>query len=48
MSCAKERIEAGKKAPRGFMPMAGCETPADTPPYNVYLMGKAIDNFGWY
>jgi len=44
----KEIIEAGKKAPRGFMLMSGCETPPETPPYNVYLMRKAIDDFGWY
>ena len=44
----KKAIEAGKKAPRGFMLMSGCETPPDTPPYNVYMMRKAIDDFGWY
>jgi uroporphyrinogen decarboxylase len=44
----QKAIEAGKKAPRGFMLMAGCETPPDTPPYNVFTMRKAIDDFGWY
>ena len=44
----KRAIEAGKKAPRGFMLMSGCETPPDTPPYNVFMMRKAIDDFGWY
>ena len=44
----QKAIEAGKKAPRGFMLMSGCETPPDTPPYNVYMMRKAIDDFGWY
>jgi uroporphyrinogen decarboxylase len=44
----KEIIDAGKKAPRGFMLMSGCETPPETPSYNVYLMRKAIDDFGWY
>jgi uroporphyrinogen decarboxylase len=44
----KRAIEAGKKAPRGFMLMSGCETPPDTPPCNVFMMRKAIDDFGWY
>jgi uroporphyrinogen decarboxylase len=44
----KIAIEEGKKAPRGFMLMSGCETPPDTPPYNVFVMKKAIDDFGWY
>jgi uroporphyrinogen decarboxylase len=44
----QEAIEAGKKAPRGFMLMSGCETPPEAPPYHVYLMRKAIDDFGWY
>jgi uroporphyrinogen decarboxylase len=44
----KKAIEAGKKAPRGFMLMSGCETPPDTPSYNVYMMRKAIDDFGWF
>ena len=44
----KRAIEAGKKAPRGFMLMSGCETPPETPPYNVFIMRKAIDDFGWY
>jgi uroporphyrinogen decarboxylase len=44
----RKAIEAGKKAPRGFMLMSGCETPPETPPYNIYLMRKAIDDFGWY
>jgi uroporphyrinogen decarboxylase len=44
----QKAIEAGKKAPRGFMLMPGCETAPDTPPHNVYMMRKAIDDFGWY
>ncbi len=38
-------MERGTKAPRGYMLMSGCEIPADTPPYHVYVMGKAIDSF---
>ena len=44
----KNAIEAGKKAPRGFMLMSGCETPPDTPPYNIYMMRKAIDDSDCY
>ena len=44
----KKSIEKAKYSPRGFMLMSGCELPPMTPPYNVYIMRKAIDNFGWY
>ena len=49
MDVLKTVIEATeKKAPRGFMLMSGCETPLNTPPANVRMMRKAIDEFGWY
>lgn len=41
-------IEKGKKAPRGFVLMAGCEIPVPTPPFNLWVMRKAINDFGWY
>jgi uroporphyrinogen decarboxylase len=44
----RQIIEIGKKAPRGFMLSAGCGLPPNTPPYNVYMMRKAIDDFGWF
>lgn len=44
----RDTILIGKRAPRGFMLMSGCETPPATPPYNLYMMRKAIDDFGWY
>jgi uroporphyrinogen decarboxylase len=44
----KTAIETGRKAPRGFMLMPGCEIPPSTPPHNVYVMRKAINDFGWY
>jgi uroporphyrinogen-III decarboxylase len=31
-----------------FTLMAGCEVPPMAPPYNVYVMKKAADDFGWY
>jgi uroporphyrinogen decarboxylase len=44
----RQIIEIGKKAPRGFMLSAGCGLPPNTPPYNVFMMRKAIDDFGWF
>jgi uroporphyrinogen decarboxylase len=41
-------IEKGKKAPRGFVLMAGCEVPVFTPPINLWAMRKAINDFGWF
>ncbi len=41
-------IEKGKKAPRGFFLMPGCELPIMAPAYNVYTMMKAINDFGFY
>jgi len=41
-------IEKGKKAPRGFMLSSGCEVSPKTPGYNVYMMQKALNDFGWY
>ncbi len=44
----RQIIEKGKHAPRGFALMEGCEVPVNAPPYNFYMMTKAIDDFGWY
>ena len=41
-------IEKGKKHPAGFVLCPGCELAAKAPPYNVWMMRKAIDDFGWY
>lgn len=41
-------IEKGKKAPQGFMLSSGCEVSPETPGYHVYLMKKALDEFGGY
>jgi uroporphyrinogen decarboxylase len=43
-----EIIMKGKKAPRGFMLMAGCEVPPGAPPYNVFTISKALNDFGKY
>jgi uroporphyrinogen decarboxylase len=44
----RQLIEKGKTAPRGYALMQGCEVPVNTPPYNLYSMRKAINDFGWY
>jgi uroporphyrinogen decarboxylase len=44
----KDAILIGRRAPRGFMLMPGCEVPPNSPPYNVYVMRKAVSDFGWY
>jgi uroporphyrinogen decarboxylase len=41
-------IEKGKKHFAGFILSPGCEMPAKAPPYNVWMMIKAINDFGWY
>lgn len=41
-------IEKGKRAPYGYMLMSGCELPPSSPPYNVYMMQKSVEDFGWY
>jgi uroporphyrinogen decarboxylase len=43
-----QAIEKAKHAPRGFILMPGFELSPMTPPYNVYAMKKAINDFGWY
>jgi uroporphyrinogen decarboxylase len=44
----REAIEKGKHSPHGYALMQGCEVPVNTPPYNLYVMRKAIKDFGWY
>ncbi len=41
-------IEKGKKHKRGFVLCPGCELPPSSPPYNVWMMSKAINDFGYY
>ena len=44
----KIAILKGKKAPGGFMLAPGCGIPPMALPYNVYIMMKALNDFGWY
>ena len=41
-------IEKGKNHPGGFILSPGCEMPANAPSYKVWMMRKAINDFGWY
>lgn len=41
-------IEKGKKHKRGFILGPGCEMPPGAVPYNVYMMAKACNDFGYY
>ena len=45
---SKEIILKGKGVPGGFMFSTGCEMPPKAPPYNVWVLTKAINDFGWY
>ena len=41
-------IEKGKRYTGGFALSPSCELPPYAPPYNVWIMRKAINDFGWY
>jgi uroporphyrinogen decarboxylase len=41
-------IEKGKKHKKGFALATGCELPPQSPPYNVWMMAKAVNDFGYY
>lgn len=41
-------LQKGKKHPSGFFLGPGCDIPPKSPPYNVWTMRKAIEDFGWY
>jgi len=44
----KTAVLKGKDAPLGYVLMAGCEVPVQTPPYNIFTMLKAVRAFGQY
>lgn len=48
IEACRQVIEKGKQIRSGFVLSASCELPATTPPYHIYLMAKARDQFGWY
>ena len=41
-------IERGKRIHGGFILAPGCELPPKSPPYNVWMITKAVNDFGWY
>ncbi len=41
-------IEKGKKAKQGFALMSSCEVSPATPPAHLWVMRKAVNDFGWY
>ena len=41
-------IEKGKKHKRGFILAPGCEIPPHSVPYLVWMMAKAVNDFGYY
>jgi uroporphyrinogen decarboxylase len=45
---ARQCIEKGKHAANGYILMPGCELPPMAPPYNVYMLKKAAEDFGRY
>lgn len=45
---AREVIEKGKRSPGGFALSPGCGLPPKAPPLNVWMMTKAVNDFGWY
>ena len=44
----KQAIQKAKYSPRGFILAPGCGLPPAAPPYNVFMMKKAINDLGWY
>jgi uroporphyrinogen decarboxylase len=32
----------------GFILAPGCGLPPKSPPYNVWMMTEAVNDFGWY
>lgn len=45
---SKEIILKGKTIPGGYIFSVGCELPPMAPSYNVWMMTKAVNDFGWY
>jgi uroporphyrinogen decarboxylase len=45
---SKNLVLKGKELPVGFIFSSGCEMPPKAPPYNVWMMTKAVNDFGWY
>jgi uroporphyrinogen decarboxylase len=44
----REIVEEGKRLPNGFIFSPGCDLPPWSPPENVRMITKAVNDFGWY
>ena len=44
-SLCREALAKGEKAPRGYILMPGCGLPSGAPPYNVFMLKKAAEDF---
>jgi uroporphyrinogen decarboxylase len=44
----KLSIEKARNAPRGYILAPGCDIPPMTPPYHIYIMIKAANDYGRY
>jgi uroporphyrinogen decarboxylase len=44
----RQAVMKGRKAPRGYILMPGCELPPSTPFANIYYLRKALNDFGFY
>jgi uroporphyrinogen decarboxylase len=44
----RANVEYSKQIGPRYIFMGGCELPANTPPYHIYLMSKACEDAGWY
>ena len=44
----RKNVELGKQIKSGFIFMGGCDIPATVPPYHIYLMSKAAEEYGKY
>jgi uroporphyrinogen decarboxylase len=44
----RKLVLQGKEIPSGYIFSCGCEMAPNTPPYNAWVMTKAVNDFGWY
>jgi uroporphyrinogen decarboxylase len=44
----RDLVLKGKNIPGGYIFATGCDLPPKASPYNVWMMTKAVSDFGWY
>jgi len=47
-NASEDIIRKGKEISGGFMFSTGCEMPPKASPYHVWMLTKAVNDFGWY